>query len=239
MADKFFEDKEENQEPEKIKLGETEFTQEELQELVGAGKKLREIETKQGQPVDEILKSWGKRGERLGEWKKVTGAKKPDEFLKKVEEEKSKTPEDLDREQIKQKVLQEAREFGLLTRDELSKAGFMTKEDFEKIRKAEKTLSQVKKTIRSNSKKGYPETTPEKLLEFMADPNNPADPKVAYEVMFKDEIRQKDMEKLQSIKGKPIYTDKGSTAGSKEFSPEKPKDLEGLRKAMEVHMAQR
>src|SRR3990167_502304 len=109
MANKFFEDKEEDKEEvsDKIKLGDTEFTQDELNELVGAGRKLKEIETKQGQKIEEVLTSWGKRGERLGEWKKVTGAQKPDEYLAKIKEEHDKTPEQLSREEMKAKVLAE------------------------------------------------------------------------------------------------------------------------------------
>ena len=118
MTDDFFkkdetqtETKEESAEVEKVKVGHTEFTQEELQEVVGAGIKLRDIETKQGQPIDDVLNSWGKRGEQIGKWKQATGVENPDEFQK---EEPKLTGEEVDKEQ----VIAEARKYGLLTQDE-------------------------------------------------------------------------------------------------------------------------
>jgi hypothetical protein len=238
MADKFFEEKEENneQETDKIKLGETEFTQDELNELVGAGRKLKEIESKQGQPIEEVLKSWGKRGERLGEWKKATGAQKPDEYLAKISEEKNKSPEQLSREEMKAKVLAEAREYGILTKEDLQVDNFLTKQDYEKIRSGEKTLNAVRTTIKKNVRMGYPAVKDEDLLKFMSDPKNPGDPKNAYKIMFEKEIKEVDMKKLNTLKGKPIYTDSKQTAGGKEFTPKKPTNLEGLREAMKVHM---
>jgi hypothetical protein len=238
MANKFFEDKEEEQEEVSttVKVGDAEFSQEELDELIGAGRKLKDIEAKQGQPIDEVLKSWGKRGERLGEWKRVTGAKKPDEFLAKVNEEKAKTPEQLTKEEMKLKVLAEAREYGILTREDLKLDSLMTREDYEKIKHGEKTLRDVKRTISKNVRSGYPATSTEALLKFMSDPKNPGDAKNAYDVMFKNEIKEVDMKKLNSLKGQPIYTDNKQTAGGKEFKPKKPSDLDSLRKAMSTHM---
>lgn len=238
MASKFFEDKQEEVEEvsEKIKLGDTEFTQEELNELVGAGRKLKDIEAKQGQKIEEVLTSWGKRGERLGEWKKVTGAQKPDEYLAKIKEEKDKTPEQLSREELKAKVLAEAREFGILTKEDLKLDNILTREDYQKIRSGEKTLNAVKKTIKVNERAGYPAVSEEELLKFMSDPRNPGDPKNAYKIMFEKQIKDIDMTKLNSLKGKSIYTDSKSTAGSKEFTPKKPTSLEGLREAMKAHM---
>lgn len=238
MANKFFEENKEEVEEvsETIKLGDTEFTQDELNELIGAGRKLKEIESKQGQPIDEVLKSWGKRGERLGEWKKATGAQKPDEYLAKVNEEKSKTPEQLSREEMKAKVLAEAREFGILTKEDMNPDGFLTKADYEKIRSGEKTLNAVKKTIKVNERAGYPPVSEEALLKFMSDPRNPGDAKNAYKIMFDKEIKEIDMKKLHSLKPRGIYTDSKSTAGSKEFAPKKPSTLEGLREAMKAHM---
>jgi len=87
MANDFFEKKEEKEEmeekqenAEKVKIGESEFAPEELEILVESGKRLKEIEEKQGQPVEDILKSWGQRGEVLGKYKKLTGTETVEEL---------------------------------------------------------------------------------------------------------------------------------------------------------------
>ena len=220
MADKFFEDKEEveEQEIEKIKVGDTEFTAEELQELVGAGKKLTEIEKKQGQPIDEILTSWGKRGERLGEWKKTAGAKTPQEFLKAKEAEKEKPKEVVDREKLKAQVLAEAREFGLATQEGVEK---VIESKVNQILAGRDVMRKVVNTLTKAKKAGYPQATPNKLLEFMQDRNNPADPEKAYKLMFEKEIEDVKAKKLESIKPKGMVTQAQSTAGGKEFKPQK------------------
>lgn len=219
---KFF-DKEENEtedvkneetqeEGEKITLGEAEFTQEELEELVGKAKKVSEFEEKQGQSWEDVTKSWGKRGERIGEMKKKL------EEYERLETERVKPQDQLDEEKVKAQVLAEARKFGLVTKEEFEKELTAT---YQKLRAGEKTLEKTKKVIRSASKKGYPKVSEEDLLEYMNDPNNPADPQNAYDLMFRKEIREIDAKKLESIKKPGMVTERKSTAGSKEFTPPK------------------
>ena len=218
MADDFFK-KEEAQtetketgveEVEKIKVGETEFTSTELQDLVEAGAKLKDIETKQGQPIDDVLTSWGRRGEQLGKWKQATGVETPDEF-KKPEELKVDLTDD---ETQKAQVIQEAKKYGLLTQDEAKQ---MFNDIYQTNRAGEKLLSEVNDVIREAKADGKPVTEPDKLLEFMADPNNPKDPRKAYKLMFEDELEKWKEERLGTLKKKPMVTDTTSTAGGKEF----------------------
>ena len=94
----------ENKEEEKIKLGEQEFSEDELQDLIGAGKKLKEIEEKQGQPVEDILTSWGRRGETIGELKKK--AEEADKLREEIELLKNPPAKEvIDQENLKKEVL--------------------------------------------------------------------------------------------------------------------------------------
>mgnify|MGYP001615986092 CR=1 FL=1 len=206
-------------EPTKIKVGETEFTNEELQGLVESGKRLTDIETKQGQPIDKILESWGRRGERLGEWKKATGAEKPDEFLKAKETELNKPKEQVDREKIKAQVIAEAKEFGLLTKEEAV-------EEFNKIyetrRAGEKMFGSVNRVLKKAESEGRPVCTPEELLEFMAHPDNPKDPEKAYKLKYEKELDEWKINQLNKMSKKGIITETKTTAGGKEFTSEAP-----------------
>lgn len=218
MAKFFEEDKKEEEEngsqeeSEKITIGEAEFTQEELEELVGKAKKISEFEEKQGQTWDEVAKSWGQRGERIGEYKK-----KLEEYEKLIENQ-SKPQEVVDEEKVKAQVIAEAQKFGLVTREELDK---QLSESYQRLRSGEKTLAKVKRVIKTAKRSGYPAISEEDLLEYMRDPNNPADPENAYKLKFMKEIREVDEGKLNSIKKRGIMTESKSTAGSKEFTPPK------------------
>lgn len=231
----FFEDKsiedQGTKEPEKVKVGDTEFTSDELQELIGAGQKLREIEGKQGQPVEKILESWGKRGERLGEWKKATGAQKPEEFLKVAKEKEEKPQEQVDEEKIREQVLAEAKKFGLATTEEVER---VVKQIYNENRAGEKVLVSVNKVLRVAKADGKPTTTPEKLLEFMADPSNPKDPEKAYKLMFETELEDWKAQKLGQLKKENMPIEKTTTAGAKEFTPPKLTNRDELREALKV-----
>lgn len=201
----------ETEEVQKIKVGDTEFDQKELEELVGAGRKLKDIETKQGQPVDDILDSWGKRGRQLGELKKKVETYEQ----QRVEAEKPK--EVKDQEALRAQVRQE---LASVLGDEpltVKAAQELFKDIYQQNRSGEQILSRTNKVIREAKRNGFPTTTAESLLEFMANPDNPKDPAKAYKLMFEKEIDRVKEEKLASIKKPGIMTNTQSTAGSKTF----------------------
>ena len=193
-----FDDK--NEEVSTIKLGETEFTAQELEDLVGAGRKLKELETKNGQPVEDILSSWGRRGEEIGRYKQEV-----DSLKEKVEEftKKPATAEEISEEQAKEQVIAEAKKFGLITQEE---ARQMMSDIYHQNRAGERILSQTQKVLRQAEKEGRPTTDVDKLLEFMADPNNPRDPQNAYDIMFKKEIKEWEQKQLSTLKNKGMET---------------------------------
>lgn len=210
MANNFFDDKqEENLESDKIKLGDSEFSAEELQDLVGAGKKLKELEEKQGQPVDDILKSWGRRGEEIGKLKKeLEEARQP-----KAEEQPIKPSQITDdlRAQIRAELTE------VLGGEPLTKKEFesLFNEKYQTNRGGERLYSQANKVLKQAKKDGKPVTTVENLLEYMADPSNPKDPSKAYKSMFESELDKWKEQQLMKIKRTGFMTEEKSTAGSK------------------------
>ncbi len=209
----FFNNEEEKQEPEKIKLGDNEFSPEELQELVGAGQRLKDIETKNNQKIDDIVTSWGRRGNEIGEYKQKLEVA---EAERKANE--TKTPEQLTEDQQKEAVIQEAKKYGLLTREE---AKAMVEEVYTEKRSGERILSSVNKVLREAKAKGQPETDAESLLKFMADPSNPKDATKAYKIMFEKELDKWKEERLAKAKtgSGMINHNSQSTAGGKTFTP--------------------
>lgn len=220
----FFDDTKQ-EEKETIKLGDQEFSADELTDLIGAGKKLKELEEKQGQPVEDILTSWGRRGETIGEQKK-----KLEEAEKELERFKNPpAKEELDREALKKEVLEEMRGFGFAPKEELLKE---FNDLYQTNRSNEKLLAQVKRVSREAKADGKPEVEPVKLLEFMADPNNPRDPEKAYKVMFEKELEEWKENRINLAKKPNMVTISKTTAGGKSFEPKKIGNKDELRSAL-------
>src|SRR3990167_9054592 len=121
MSD-FFEDKteekvveqtEEVQEPEKVKVGEKEYTQEELSRLVGLGEIGREAEEKYNVKIDRI---WPNHQQTINE--KLELEKRLKDLEEKQVETKAKAGEELTDEEIKQRARAEAKNLGLISVDD-------------------------------------------------------------------------------------------------------------------------
>lgn len=222
----FFEDKQDDsQEVEKVKVGDIELSPEELQDLVGRGQKLKELEEKQGQPVENIISDWGKRGELLGQEKKAR-----EEALAELDKYKNPpTKEQVDQETIRKQVLEELKGYGIPTIDEVKQA---VNDIYQTNRAGERMLAQVKRVAREAVADGKPEVTPEALLEFMADPSNPKDPEKAYKVMFDKELEEWKLGQINKAKGQTMTTVTKSTAGAKTFTGKTPNTKDELNAAL-------
>ena len=245
MAD-FFDDKAKTDTPadaggeaegEKITVGETEFTQEELGDLVGKAQKISEFEEKQGQKWDEVVESWGKRGERIGKLKAQ---------VKEFEDANTQTQTDQTQDTVNQQMTPEQQEEAKKLIGNLMGDQYVSKADVEKQmdqlyqakREGEQMLRDVNKVVNQAKKDETPATTAEDLLKYMEDPANPKDPVKAYKLMFETEIDEIKEQKLKGIKKPAMTTQTESTAGGKEFTPPKvPSTLEGLQEQLKTHMA--
>lgn len=225
MANNDFFTDDQKEEAEKIKLGDQEFSADELSDLIGAGKKLKDLEEKQGQPIEDVLSSWGKRGEVIGDQKKrLEEAERELERLK-----NPPAKEVIDQENVKKEVLNELKDFGVMTKDEVQE---MINNIYRTNRDGERLLAQVKRVSREAKADGKPAVEPEKLLEFMADPNNPKDPEKAYKIMFEPELEEWKKGRINQAKKPSMITIDKSSAGAKTFEPKNIGNKDELRSAL-------
>lgn len=207
--DNFFqEDKVEDQQQEEqvtnIKLGEKEYSQEELQRLVGLGEQAVELESRWDTKIDRLMPEFSRSREEL----KSLRAQIESQAQTKIEQ-KEEQGGDLSEEE-KAKII----------RAELKKYGAMFEEDFEdkylQRRSGEKLLERTQEVITKATSQGLPNISVEELLTYMADPENPKNPEKAYKLMFEKQIKEQEMAKLQSIKPAGIWAESSSTAGAKQ-----------------------
>lgn len=197
---------EETQETDKIKLGENEFTQDELTELVGLGRIAKEAEEKYNVKVDGI---WPKFQQTINE--KI-------ELEKKFEEDKkAKETQELQSKASNQEDLSEEEQLKLASL-KLKELGFVSKDDVVKevdaILAGKQLLSEVETLVSKQAEDGNPKTTSEELLTYMQE-NGIKNPQVAYKLKFESELDEIKSKKLDSVKKDKFVTDETSGGGIK------------------------
>ena len=212
MADNFFEDKKDNPEDtgaeiEKIKVGEDEYTQDELSKLVGLGKIGMEAEEKFDTKLDRVFPEFTKKSQQIKEYEKKMAdleekAKKFDE----VEKSKNQTLTPEQRESAKKELY------------ELMGGQPMTQAEFDNMylqrRSAEKLLEDTQAVIDEAIEEKLPTTDVNKLLDHMKE-TGIRNPKKAYKDMFESELDRIKEEKFRKAKPSSYTTEAGSTAGGK------------------------
>ena len=194
----------------KIIVGDREFSQDELSQLVGLGEQARELETKWNTKVDRLMP----------EFTKATQEKKTlEERIKELEAQPVKTePQqgDLTPEQVEQARTQ---------LEKITGGKIVTQENFDKAVQqvvvqqlaAKDLLEDVKSVVVEADTEGTPKTTPEDLLRHMEE-TGIRNPKKAYKDMFETELDKIKEQKLGSIKPSAIQTVTGG-AGAKTPEP--------------------
>lgn len=188
---------------ETIKVGEKEYSPEELDRLVGLGQQAVELETKWDTKIDRLMPEFTRSREEL-------------KTLKQQQEEAARKATETSTEDVDEKEKER------LVRENAKKFGLMTQEDFDNLyanrRAGEKLLESTESVVTKAVEAGNPKTNVEELLTYMAE-TGIKDPNTAYEVMFKAQLREIEMKKLQNIKPYGLMTDTGSTAGAKMPEP--------------------
>jgi hypothetical protein len=191
----------------KIKLGDVEYTQDELNDLVGLGKIAREAEEKYNIKVEGM---WPKFQQTINENVKFreqieesSKAHEQEQIIKKANEGAELSEE----EQLK------------LAADKLRSMGFYTGEDvakeFANLMAGRELLSDVNKLINEQSEAGNPKTSAEDLLAYMQE-NGIKNPQSAYKLKFEAELDAIRERKLGESKKDDFPTEGGSAAGMKE-----------------------
>jgi len=191
----------------KIKVGEEEYSQDELNRLVDLGKIGVEAEEKHNTKIDKIWPDFTKdRQELIG--LREEKAKWGEQQEAKVEA-KAEAGEQLSPEEQKKVVINQAKELGIVT-----------KEDFNALwaqqRAGERLLDSCKSLEKDlDGKDGKPAFKTEDILSHMQETGirNPQD---AYDLKFKPELAKWRDDKLAGAKPDGMVSESSSSAGGKE-----------------------
>jgi len=209
MADDIFGAKQEEtpaeapQEPEKIKLGEKEYTQEELSKLVGLGEFAQDVQTKQNRDLTKIYPDYVKATQRLSEVEKELEETKQAKITAKAE-----TGAELTQEELREQARKEARNLGILLIDDVNNY-IDQRLEARDLREDVESVVEVAKT------EGKPEVTPMRLVEHMQE-TGIRNPQKAYNDLFEKELDDWKAKQIDKIKKPGMVTESESTAGSKQ-----------------------
>jgi len=199
------EEKEESTEPEKIKLGEEEYSQDELNDLVGLGKIAKEAEEKYNVKVEGI---WPKFQQTINENVEFRKAQEEEEKAK-AEDTKAKEDEEITKKAAEGEELTEEEQLALAA-TKLKGMGFVSKDEIDKtvnaILEGRDLLGQTKNFIAEQETAGNPKVSAEDLLTFMSD-KGIKDPQIAYKIKFEAELDQIKEDKLKGIKKDTFVTE--------------------------------
>ena len=228
----FFNNKQEAKvdEPTTIKVGEKEYSQEELSKLVGLGETASEYEQKWNRPIKDFYPDYTQKSQKLAEFEKQQAeqARLLEEQKSKELEAKSRKGSELTQEEARELARKEAINLGLVTQDvfdtEVNKrvAGALAAKDL---------IEDVKSVLGEAKEKGQPQSTPEDLLKYM-DENGVKSPEKAYKLMYENEIDKWKEEQLKKIKPAGFMTQENPVAGSKAPPPPQPLTRENLSQAI-------
>jgi len=202
----------------KIKLGDQEFSAQELQEMVGVAQQVKEVETKYNTKMDRVFPEYIKTTQEL---KESRAAKEELAQLKEqLNQQQQQSQGGLTPDQIEQarKQLYDIIGGKPLT-DKDADAWYKQRRSEEKA--VEGLLNDVERLNDNVSKDGKPAFDKKELLEFM-DQTGITSPESAYKIKYEKELDDWKMAKLSSGKRSGLYTVTNSTAGGKQPAEVRP-----------------
>lgn len=205
------EEVEEVEEVQNYKIGEEEFTQEQLEELVGFGKLAKEADERYNTKFDKVYPAFTKSTQLNKEYETQIAD------YKKQLEDQAQQPLGDDEDQIRQ-AKDAARKLGLLTKEDME--GYVTKDKFgtqySEIRRAEKLLDEMDSFAKeADGKDGRPKFDTEEMISYMNE-SGIQDFKAAYKIKYEKEIDSWKESQLGKAKKPGLYTENSSTMGTKE-----------------------
>ena len=194
---------EETAEPEKIKIGDDEFTLDEAKDLLSKGKFAKEIEEKQNIKLDKVWPGHQELSNKVRDYEKEIENLKQAKTATKVEE-----GVELSREEQIAQAKKEARELGI-TLDEDFDAKVDRKLEAIKIREDTQAV------VETYAEKYGITTDEETLLNHMVE-TGIRNPEKAAKDLYEDKIDAWKEKQIASVKKPGMVTDDTSSAGTKE-----------------------
>lgn len=198
-----------------IKVGEKEYSQEDLNRLVNLGEIGAEAEERYGVKIDKI---WPNHQRTINEKLQL------EQELNTLKSSNTpKTEQQLSDDQIAQQAKEQLNKLGFVNKDEAQR---MVNDAVAGYRLQEETKTVIDGMVEA----GYPKAEPNQVWQHMVE-TGIKDPQKAYKDLFEGEIEKVKEKKLASLKPSGFVTSDGSTAGSKAPAPQKV-DSNNLRDAL-------
>ena len=191
---------------EKLKIGENEYSQEELEQLVGLGRQAKDLEDKWSTKVDRLMPEYTKVTQENKKLREQLESTRANEVAKRAE-----AGQELSQEDIIAQAREEARKLGIVTKDDLQT---YVEDYYVNRRAAEKMLDDIDSINKEAGETGKPKVNSADLLQYMQD-EGIRNPRNAYKLMNEDALREWERKQLGSIKPSGLYTESRSSAGSK------------------------
>jgi len=211
---------------EKIKLGEDEYSQDELQKLVGLGKIGLEAEQRYNRSIDKFWPEYTKTRQELDDLKKQQSEREQTELAQKVQ-----TGEQLSPEELRKQALSQAEELGLVHKGNI-------RQFINETLAARDLLEEAEMVIEQEISVGKPKTTVEELLKHMEETGIRI-PAKAYKDKFETEIDKWKEIQLAKVKQSGLETQESSTAGAKQPPERTPLTKDTLSDALRNYVANR
>ena len=207
----FFEEEETTEETveeaQTFKLGDKEYNQDELSELVGLGNIAKELETKWNTKIDRVYPDYTKATQALSDERRKR--EEAEEKLTQFNQSSQTSTGELTAEQKAE------------ARRQLENLGYgetqfrnIVREEME----ANRLLTDVQLIVDNAKENDNIATTPEQLLKFMAD-EGVKNPSKAYKLMYEEELDKVREQKLANLKPQGMFTTTSSQAGAKSPRP--------------------
>ncbi len=206
MADDFFEEtkdekvEETQEEPEKVKLGEKEYTQDELSKLVGLGEVAREYEEKWNRPIKDMHKSYTQTTQKLSELEQELEQAKTKQL-----DTKAQAGEELSPDELKARARAEAKDLGLISIDDVNQYIDARLEARDILQDTEAVVSQAKDDYGIS-------TSVEDIIGHMQE-TGIRNPQKAFKDLYESEIDKSKEAKIESIKKPGMVTDSTASSG--------------------------
>lgn len=196
-----------------IKVGDTEYTPEELEGLIADGKFKRDIEEKQNTKIDRVLPEYTKLTQEKSSWEKD----KEDYLKLKYEKEQASKPQPEFDEATIAKAQEEARKLGLFTKNEVEQ---YVSENFPKFYSQQRAADKLIDSMEGLEKEidgsdGRPKFVLNEVLEHIRE-TGIKDPLKAYKDKYETELDTWKEKKLSGSKRDGIYSESSSSAGGKQ-----------------------
>lgn len=198
--------------PSTIKLGDKEYTQEDLQKAVGAWSMVQELEEKWDTKIDKVYPKFTQAATRVKE------LEEENEKLKTKPAPAYSADADIP-EETKQEAIKAARKLGLLTKDDIAQMGYMSKTEVDSYIQERENAKVVLDRMRGlekeiDGKDGRPAFETEKVLDFMYE-KHLTDPEIAYKLMNEKALDAWKDKKIDEAKKPGLYTETSSSIGTK------------------------